>query len=40
MDYSFDVYDLSFNARMKKDANGQLLDFGLSEDGIVFVEDN
>ncbi|CAO3615813.1 unnamed protein product [Mucor hiemalis] len=40
MDYNFDVYDLSFNARVKKDANGQLLDFGLSEDGIVFVEDN
>lgn len=40
MDYGFEVYDLSFNARMKKDANGQLLGFELSEDGIVYVEDN
>lgn len=37
LNYGFEVYDLSFNARMKKDANGQLLGFELGEDGIVYV---
>lgn len=39
-DFAFDVYDFSFSAKMKKDASGQLLDMGLDEDGIAFVEDD
>ncbi|KAI8647592.1 hypothetical protein BD408DRAFT_439046 [Parasitella parasitica] len=39
LDFAFDVYDLSFSAKVKKDANGRLLDIALNEDGIVFIED-
>jgi hypothetical protein len=39
-DFAFNVYDFSFSARVKKDANGHLLDIGLDEDGIAFVEDD
>jgi hypothetical protein len=38
--FAFDVYDFSFSARVKKDSSGQLLDIGLDEDGIAFVEDD
>lgn len=37
-DFKFDVYDISFSAKVKKDENGQLLDISL-ENGIAFVED-
>ncbi|CEP14417.1 hypothetical protein [Parasitella parasitica] len=40
LDFAFDVYDLSFSAKVKKDANGQLLDIALNDDGIVFIEDD
>lgn len=40
LDFHFDVHDFSFSAKVKKDANGQLLDFGFDEDGVAFVEDD
>ncbi|KAL7323035.1 hypothetical protein PS15p_210995 [Mucor circinelloides] len=40
LDFPFDVYDLSFSAKVKKDANGQILDIALNEDGIIFIEDD
>jgi hypothetical protein len=33
------VYDFSFSAKVKKDANGQLLDIAFDQDGIAFVEE-
>ncbi|KAI7902816.1 uncharacterized protein BX663DRAFT_552209 [Cokeromyces recurvatus] len=38
-DFPFDVYDLSFSAKVKKDANGQLLEMTLNDESIAFVED-
>ncbi|KAF1797967.1 hypothetical protein V8B55DRAFT_1452183 [Mucor lusitanicus] len=40
LDFPFDVHDLSFSAKVKKDANGQILDIALNEDGIIFIEDD
>ncbi|ORE10545.1 hypothetical protein BCV72DRAFT_238681 [Rhizopus microsporus var. microsporus] len=37
-DFKFDVYDISFSAKVKKDEDGQLLDISL-DNGIAFVED-
>ncbi|KAI9477803.1 MAG: hypothetical protein EXX96DRAFT_226602 [Benjaminiella poitrasii] len=39
-DFPFEVYDLSFSAKVKKDSNGQLLEMTLNEDDIAFVEDD
>jgi hypothetical protein len=40
LDFPFQLYDISFSAKVKKDANGQLLDIGFDHDGIGFVEDD
>lgn len=40
LDFGFDVYDLSFSAKVKKDAQGQLLDVAFDKDGVAFVEDD
>lgn len=40
LDFAFDVYDLSFSAKVKKDINGQLLDIAFDKDGFAFVEDD
>lgn len=37
--FPFQVHDLSFSARAKRDANGQLLDVGIDNAGIAFIED-
>lgn len=39
LDFAFDVNDLSFSAKVKKDENGQLLDIAFDKDGVAFVED-
>lgn len=40
LDFGFDVYDLSFSAKVKKDAQGQLLDITFDKDGVAFIEDD
>ena len=40
LNYGFELYDLSFSAKVKRDANGQLLDFSVDNNGIAFVEDD
>ncbi|KAG1499985.1 hypothetical protein G6F47_006212 [Rhizopus delemar] len=40
LEFGFDVHELSFNGKVKKDKNGQLLDIAFEQDGIAFVEDN
>ncbi|RCI02330.1 hypothetical protein CU098_011315 [Rhizopus stolonifer] len=39
LDFKFEVYDLSFSGKVRKDKNGQLLDISFEDDGIAFVED-
>ncbi|KAI8140967.1 hypothetical protein BJV82DRAFT_620264 [Fennellomyces sp. T-0311] len=38
--FGYEVYDLSFSAKVKRDANGRLLDFSVDHDGVAFVEDD
>ncbi|GAA5796731.1 hypothetical protein HPULCUR_002106 [Helicostylum pulchrum] len=40
LDFGFDVYDFSFSAKVKKDAQGQLLDITFDKDGVAFIEDD
>lgn len=40
LEFGFNVHELSFNGKVKKDKNGQLLDIAFEQDGIAFVEDN
>ncbi|KAI9499319.1 hypothetical protein BDB00DRAFT_796324 [Zychaea mexicana] len=40
LDFGFELYDLSFSAKVKRDANGQLLDLGMDHNGVAFVEDD
>ncbi|KAI8879025.1 hypothetical protein K501DRAFT_325744 [Backusella circina FSU 941] len=40
LDFPFELHDISFSAKVKKDANGQLLDIGFDDDGVGFVEDD
>ena len=40
LDYRFELHDLSFSAKVKRDADGQLLDFSVDNNGVAFVEDD